>query len=321
MIQKDPGFIVGPITKLLGVIFNFVFNFVHDITVANSLGISIIIITIIVRLLIWPLSIKQVKNSIAMQHLQPKINKLRQKYANNNKDPQNQKKFNLELQRLYAENNISPASGCIIGLFQLPMFMALNQLLVRSYYYISDIGTIYENLAKKIMSVPNYISIIKPIAIPKVPAKMTIDLSVMSDMQKVINKFTSSDWSNFLSHVSGNTHNELMTMLVKKQSVENFFGINLLDPCGLKFPGLMIPILATVTTFLTTYYMNKMVPKTDDTAKNQQKIMLILLPLMMGGVSFTLSSGVGVYWITSSVIQFVQQVLANKLYVNLREEK
>lgn len=319
MIQKNPGIIIGPITKLLGFIFNFVFDIVHDTTVANSLGISIIIITIIVRILIWPLSIKQVKNSVAIQHLQPKLKKLQQKYPNKN-DVESQKKLNIEIQRLYAQNNINPASGCLLAFIQLPIFMALNQLLSRSYYYISDIGTIYKNLATKIMSVPNYVSLIKPLAIPKVPSNMTIDLSIVEDMQKVINKFTTSDWSNFLSHTSGDVHNQLVDMLLQKQSVENLFGINLIDPCGLKFPGVMIPILAVVTTFLSSYFMNKMMPAVDEAIKTQQKIMLIIMPLMMGGLSLTLSSGVGVYWITSSVIQLIQQLFANEYRKKLQEE-
>lgn len=320
MIQKNPGIIIGPITKLLGFIFNFVFNIVHDMTIANSLGISIIIITIIVRILIWPLSIKQVKNSVMMQNVQPELKKIQQKYPNKN-DIESQKKLNAAIQKLYADNNINPASGCLLAFIQLPIFMALNQLLSRSYCYISDIGIIYKNLAKKIMSVPNYISIIKPIAIPKVPSSMTINLSIIDDVQKVINKFTSTDWSNFLSHLNSDTHNQLVNILLQKESIENFFGIDLIDQCGLHFPGVMIPILSVITTFLSSYFMNKMIPVADTSVKTQQKIMLILMPLMMGGLSLTLSSGVGVYWITSSIIQLVQQLFANKYRRKLQEEK
>lgn len=320
MIQKNPGIIIGPITKLLGFIFNFVFNIVHDMTIANSLGISIIIITIIVRILIWPLSIKQVKNSVMMQNVQPELKKIQQKYPNKN-DIESQKKLNAAIQKLYTDNNINPASGCLLAFIQLPIFMALNQLLSRSYCYISDIGIIYKNLAKKIMSVPNYISIIKPIAIPKVPSSMTINLSIIDDVQKVINKFTSADWSNFLSHLNSDTHNQLVNILLQKESIENFFGIDLIDQCGLHFPGVMIPILSVITTFLSSYFMNKMIPVADTSVKTQQKIMLILMPLMMGVLSLTLSSGVGVYWITSSIIQLVQQLFANKYRRKLQEEK
>lgn len=320
MIQKEPGIIIGFITKLLGFIFNFVFDIIHDnITVANSLGISIIVITIIVRILIWPLSIKQVKNSLAMQHIQPELKKLQKKYPDKS-DIESQKKLNFEIQKLYAENNIHPAGGCLLAFIQLPIFMALNQLLARSYCYISDIGDIYRNLAEKIMSVPNYVGIMKPIAIPKVPPNMTIDLRIIEDMQKVINKFTSTDWANLLAGLDLSVRPEIANLLIRKESIENFFGIDLIDQCGLHFPGVMIPILSVITTFLSSYFMNKMMPIEDEGARTQQKIFLIIMPLMMGGFSLALSSGVGVYWITSSIIQLIQQFFANKYRKKLQEE-
>jgi len=320
MIQKEPGLIIGPITKLLGFVFNFIFDIVNNITKTNTLGISIIIITIIVRLLTWPLSIKQVKNSIKMQRVQPEINKLRQKYANQ-KDVESQKRFNLEIQKLYAENKISPASGCLLAFIQLPIFMALNQLLANSYIYISYIGVIYKSLAKKIISVPNYIKIIKPLAIPKVPSNMQIDLSKITDLQKVINKFTSSDWTSFLSKLDPGLKSQIKNILIQKESTENFLGIDLIDPCGLKFPGVIIPILSVITTFLSSYFINKSMPQDDNNKKGQQNIFLLVMPLMMGMLSLTLSSGVGVYWITSSIMQLIQQYFANKYRKKQQEER
>jgi len=320
MIQKEPGLIIGPITRLLGFVFNFIFDIVNNITETNTLGISIIIITVIVRLLTWPLSIKQVKNSIKMQRVQPEINKLRQRYANQ-KDAESQKRFNLEIQRLYAENKISPASGCLLAFIQLPIFMALNQLLANSYIYISYIGIIYKDLAKKIISVPDYIPKIKPLAIPKVPSNMQIDLSKITDLQKVINKFTSSDWISFLSKLDPSLKSQIKNILVHKESTENFLGIDLIDPCGLKFPGVIIPILSVITTFLSSYFINKSMPQDNNVQKEQKNIFLLVMPLMMGMLSLTLSSGVGVYWITSSIMQLIQQYFANKYRKRQQEER
>ena len=320
MIQKEPGIIIGPITKLLGLVFNFIFDIVNNITKTNTLGISIIIITVIVRLLTWPLSIKQVKNSIKMQRIQPELNKLKQKYASQ-KDVESQKKLNLEIQKLYAENKISPASGCLLAFIQLPIFMALNQLLANSYIYISYIGKIYKRLAKKIISVPGYIAIIKPLAIPKVPKDMVINISKISDLQKVINKFTSSDWTSFLSKLDPGISTQIKNILIKKESTENFLGIDLIDPCGLKFPGVIIPILCIITTFLSSYFVNKSIPQDDSNKKGQQNIVLFVMPIMMGILSLSLSSGVGVYWITSSIMQLIQQYFANKYRKRQQEEK
>ena len=317
MMQKEPGIIIGPITRLLGWVFDRVFCVIYNVVQSNALGISIMVITVLVRLLILPLSLQQVKSSIKMQELQPQIKKLREKYLNGGQsNPEIQKKFNFEVQKLYNQNGVNPAGGCILAFIQLPIFMALNQLLANSYRYIGVIGNAYKVLAEKIMSIPGYVSLIRPLAEPKVPSSMQIDLRLLADMQKVINKFTFNDWDVFLSKLDLVTKGQIKGLLIKKESLENFLGIDLIEPCGIKWPGVIIPVLVILVTFLSSYLMTKMTePKQDDEVSGaQQKIFLLIMPLLMGFLTLNLSSGVGVYWITSSVIQALQQFCVNNFY-------
>ncbi|MDR1150450.1 MAG: YidC/Oxa1 family membrane protein insertase [Clostridiales bacterium] len=307
MIQKNPGMIIGPITSLLGIIFDFIFNLINKILPSNVLGLSIIIITILVRLLVWPLTHKQLKSSAVLQNIQPEINKIREKYPNK-KDLDSQKKLNLEIQKLYSKHKINPAGGCLLALMQLPIFMALSQLLSHTYLYIKNIKILYENLADKIMSISNYVNIIKPIAIPKVPSKMIIDLSISKDLQSVVNKFTSTDWQKFLSQISGNTRSQILNLLSQKHSIETMFGIDLTETCGIKFPGAIIPILSLILTFFSSYFMNKSIESNKE-LKSQQNINLIIMPLMMGWLTLSLSSGVGIYWITNNIVQLIHQLI------------
>ncbi|MCL2665778.1 MAG: YidC/Oxa1 family membrane protein insertase, partial [Defluviitaleaceae bacterium] len=108
-VQKDPGFIVGPISTVFGFIIDFFFNIAYALTANNSLGISIILLTIVVRCLMLPLGIKQQKSMIAMQKLNPEIQKIKAKYGGN-KDPEIQKKMNAEMQALYAKHKVNPLS-------------------------------------------------------------------------------------------------------------------------------------------------------------------------------------------------------------------
>ncbi|MGE5627100.1 MAG: membrane protein insertase YidC [Solirubrobacterales bacterium] len=84
-----------------------------------SYGISIILVTLIIRVILLPLSVKQTKSSIAMSELQPETKKLQEKYKN---DPQ---KAQEELMKLYKEKGASPFSGCLPMLIQWPIFVAL----------------------------------------------------------------------------------------------------------------------------------------------------------------------------------------------------
>lgn len=297
--------------------FDRVFCVIYNVVQSNALGVSIIVITVLVRLLILPLSLQQVKSSIKMQELQPQIKKLREKYLNGGQsNPEIQKKFNFEVQKLYSQNGVNPAGGCMLAFVQLPIFMALNQLLANSYRYISVIGSAYKVLAEKIMSIPGYIALIRPLAEPKVPSNMQIDLRLLPDMQKVVNKFTFSDWNSFLSKLDRVTKGQIKGLLVKKESLENFLGIDLIEPCGIKWPVVIIPILVILVTFLSSYLMTKITEQKqdDEVSGAQQKIFLLIMPLLMGFLTLNLSSGVGVYWITSSVIQALQQFCVSNFY-------
>ena len=82
-------------------------------------GISIILFTVAVRLLVWPLTSKQAKSMIAMQRLQPEIKKLQAKYKGD------RQKLNEETMKFYQENKINPLSGCLPLVVQMPILFAL----------------------------------------------------------------------------------------------------------------------------------------------------------------------------------------------------
>ncbi len=90
---------------------------------ATDWGLSIIILTIIVRLILTPLVLKSTKSTARMQVLQPKLMEIQQRYAD---DPQRQAE---EMQKFYAENKFSPFGGCLPLLIQMPILIALFTLL------------------------------------------------------------------------------------------------------------------------------------------------------------------------------------------------
>lgn len=103
--------------RILEVIAVDVLNFINGIV--NSYGLSIIIMTILVRLIILPLTLKQEKSMKKMKELQPKIEAIKEKYKNDNQ------KIGQETMKLYQENNVNPMSGCLPILIQMPIFFAL----------------------------------------------------------------------------------------------------------------------------------------------------------------------------------------------------
>ncbi len=324
MIQKEPGFIVGPITNLLGYILNFIFEFAYLITPANSLGLSIILFTIFTRAIMLPLAFKQQKSMIATQKLAPEVEKIKKKYG---KDAEQQQKMNIEIQALYTKHNISPLTGCLPMFIQFPIFIALSYMMQQSYLFINKIGEIYNQIAQALLNIPNYNTfahnVLRPLAFSKVPKNMIIDMANIGDLQKILNRLTVSDWNTLKNSVPSELLNGMESVLNQKVSIEYFFGLNLTEKSGYGFPGVIIPILACLTTFLSSYLIMKQTPKQtqDKNIEVQQKVMLYAMPILMGFMTVGFPSGVGLYWITSSVFQVGQQFFINKYYLKKEPNK
>lgn len=92
----------------------------------GSYGIAILIVTIIVRLAILPLMVKQMKSSKKMQELQPEMVKLRDKYKN---DPQ---RYQQEMMKLYQVHQVNPLSGCLPIVIQMPILLAFYHAIIRT---------------------------------------------------------------------------------------------------------------------------------------------------------------------------------------------
>lgn len=101
-------------------------------SVVGDWGMAIIIITIAFRLAIWPLMQGQIKSSYQMQKVQPLIKEIQEKFSD---DPV---RMQEEMQKLYAEANFNPLAGCLPILLQMPIFMALFQVLRNMQAYIGE---------------------------------------------------------------------------------------------------------------------------------------------------------------------------------------
>lgn len=112
-------------------VFNFIAHLLLQLlqgihAVVHSWGWSIIILSLVVYLCLFPLTLKQMRSMKEMQSLQPHIEELRKQYKDN---PQ---KLNKEIMQLYREHKVNPLGGCLPLVLQIPVFFALYQVLMRS---------------------------------------------------------------------------------------------------------------------------------------------------------------------------------------------
>src|SRR3989304_3107657 len=107
-----------------------------------NLGVSIILLTFTIMLILYPLTAKQAKSMIAMQRVQPEVKKLQAKYKGD------RQKLNEETMKFYQENKINPLAGCLPLLAQLPIFFALFQVLRDPEKYVPGDSALYRALCE-----------------------------------------------------------------------------------------------------------------------------------------------------------------------------
>ncbi|EKD32925.1 MAG: hypothetical protein ACD_76C00114G0002 [uncultured bacterium] len=109
----------------------------YDILPVADIGIAIILVTLIIKLALFPLSAKSIKSQKSMQELQPKIEELKEKYKND------KEKMAKEMMVLYKENKVNPLSSCLPLLIQLPILFALYRVLINGLTDANSFDDLY----------------------------------------------------------------------------------------------------------------------------------------------------------------------------------
>ena len=124
------------IAQPLGTLLRIIYDFVGDY------GYSIIIFTILTKVLLLPINIKQVQSTKKMNEISPKMKEIQEKYKND------KEKLNQKLLELYKEYNYNPASGCLPALIQMPILFALFYVIQQPVKYVFRDASVYEGITK-----------------------------------------------------------------------------------------------------------------------------------------------------------------------------
>jgi len=122
---------LDPLYNFFGAILAFFYSIIPN------LGVAIILLTVLVMLVLFPLTAKQAKSMLAMQRAQPEIKKLQAKYKND------RAKLNEEMMKFYQENKINPLAGCLPLLVQMPVFLALFRVMRDPYKHIPKSSSLF----------------------------------------------------------------------------------------------------------------------------------------------------------------------------------
>lgn len=329
------------VVKLLGVIMNVIFEFLDLIGIPN-IGLSIILFTIVIYLLLMPLTIKQQKFSKLSARMNPEIQAIQAKYKGK-QDNESMLAMNAETKEVYAKYGVSPSGSCVQLLIQMPILFALYRVIYSMPAYVTKLGDAFGVLADKIMSAADGVEYVKNMSAAAYYAKnFDIAGNTRNAIIDTLNKVSSTDMAALSDKfgLADLTYNGDMILSNAStrgliDTYNNFLGLNIgntpMDTIRSSFASnnyllligaVAIPVLAAVTQWINY----KLMPQaaTDDNAKKGQgsdmadsmqqsmKMMNTIMPIMSAWFCLTLPAGMGLYWVIGAVVRSIQQVAINK---------
>lgn len=266
----------------------------------NSYGVALILFTIVVKIILFPLSLKGKKSMIKMNMASAHLKEIQ---ARCGKD---QERYNREVQKYYADNNISPTGGC--GWTMIPLFilMPLYAIIRRPLKYMMRLT---EGATSAVAE-----------ALGWTAAKGT-EFTVGGYNELTLAAMMNSGNLDTAVNAAKATGVAATSMFVVNF---NFLGLDLSQIPALKFwangvswnsVGLfLLPIISaglSLLSMIVSQKTNRM--STNDQTANTNKSMLLISPLMSLWIGFTLPAGLCIYWIANSVLMMAQEWLCGRI--------
>lgn len=286
------------IFDIINIPLGFVLRFCYQLT--NNYGWAIILFTLIIRLILVPLSIKQQKSMANTVRMQPKLQALQKKHA---KDKQ---KLQEEQMKLYREEGANPMGGCLPLALQLPILYGLYNVIYHPLLYIVQLSVETKN--RVVYDLFPFLQTVYP----GIFGKMSTPSQALSNGQ--VELYAAKLMPSHMDKLSflANQHTLMLDF--------NFFGLDLSTVPGWRFSiYLLIPILCYLSSFIQIWLSTR-INKENNIAANAPGTggmntgMMVIMPLFSAWISFSFPVGIGVYWIASNVIMLVQILLLNKFY-------
>ena len=316
--------IIGQIAVVMGWIMNAIYKVLEAVGIQN-LGLCIIIFSILIYLCMTPLQIKQQKFSKLSAIMQPEIQKIQKKYQGK-KDQDSMMKMQEETQAVYQKYGVSATGSCVQLAIQMPILFALYQVIQNIPAYVGSVYNVFNGVCTKILAVDGFTDIINNFITDN---KMTRVRQVTENADSIVdflNALSPSQWKSLqeIGQFSGFS-DQISKTASEIQKMQTFGVLNIADqPLSyiktgsliLIIAALAIPLLSWATQMLNLKLMPQAATQNGNNDNNamasSMKTMNTVMPLMSAFFCFTFPVGLGIYWIASSVVRSIQQLLINR---------
>ena len=340
ILTQNTGIIMGPVTKLLGLLFNAIYTLFNGMGI-ESIALSIVVFTVIIRLLLFPFNLKTTRSSKIQQFLRPEFNKITKKYKGK-KDQESMLAQQQETRELQEKYGIKMTQGCITSLIQFPVFIGLYNVIQNIPAYVPKVKALYEPIAQAIMKTDNGYKLMSDFIdgnkIPRLTTKL-VEFATSTDaasgkglesLNSVIDVLYRCNESLLDKVASTFSSNPEVANLIAQNSdqinrVNHFiFGINLSEAPGLKLtPALLIPIASFICQLLSMIVMpmNETGDPQQDAQMKSMRRSMYFMPVMSFIITVSAPAGLGIYWAVSAFVGFLITVFTNLYYDHIDMEK
>ena len=313
----------------MGKLIEVIFNALNAIGLPN-IGLSIILFTIVIYLFLTPVTYQQQKFSKLSAKMNPELKKIQEKYKGR-RDQLSVQAMQQETNAVYKRYGVSPMGSCLQLLVQLPILIALYQVIYRLPAYVATIREAFFPLVDKLISTPGSAEFLQTWDTARYYAGQFTNEAFLAGNTEyirntyidVLNRASSAEWAS----LAGQFPTLAADIQTSSDSLSRYNaflgGLNIGDSpwftmqnafaagaIGLVIIAAMIPILAAVTQWLNF----KLMPQApgQDAMQKQMKTMNTIMPLVSAYFCLQLPAGMGIYWVAAAVVRSVQQVILNK---------
>lgn len=297
ILTQYPGKIIGPIARLIGTIMNGLYMFLNNVFGIQNIALCIILFTIIIYLLMTPLTYKQQKFSRLTQEMQPEINAIREKYKNK-KDQASMQKMNEETQLVYEKYGVSTMGSCVQLLINFPIFIAMYQVVRNVPAYVSSVKDVFIPLVDKIVNVDGFQKVMETVIKDSGTAGVSLNFDTATTTSNsiidVLYALPSHGWDVLRDNFSGLT-DVISSTEATVSHLNNLFTINIANsPMNLISSGwkskdfvliigaLLVPLISYLTQVLNIKLMSTNTNNSaneNDAMARQMKTMNTMMPL------------------------------------------
>ena len=328
LLTKNRTPIIGTVAIVLGFIMNGIYN-VQSSMGLDNIGLCIILFTIVVYMLMTPLTIQQQKFSKLQTRMNPELQAIQKKYKGKNQDQAAMAKMNEETQAIYAKYGVNPMGSCVQLIIQIPILFALYRVIWNIPAYVDKVKMVFSGLASSLLQTAGANEFLAEVA-----KKTAVSFKDFSEdtIIDVLYKFKPENWEGLLAKFP-DLSDQINTTRAGVNKINTFLGgldiadspMNIIRTAWsnkailLMIAAVMIPVLAAVTQWLNSKLM--MTGQGDDSKKNEgssdqmsqtMKSMNTVMPLMSAVFCLSLPVGMGIYWIAGAVVRSIQQIVINR---------